>query len=286
MRRGEWSTAFSKRANDGAASRPLTRPGICETSPLLNHVDPARFACLLRLPAPKAPRRAARLRPPRPCHQRRVWACGRPGRGAFTRRTRNLGETADLRSAPGHRARQRAGPGRRPPAGHDLALVVQGDRHRPSLRDRRHQTHRARHHLHHRPGARNRPARPGFSLCPVNRRPDPRPDDPDGFWQLGGTGGFVQPPGSAPDGQRAGACPGPNGAGGGEPHARPRARRRRDRLPRQELHGPPSRPERHRADDVCPGELRALPPQDFQRHLGDRRRPARPLAVPDDQEHA
>ena len=58
--------------------------------------------------------------------------------------------------------------------------------------------------------------------------------------------------------------------------ARPRAVRRRDRLPRRRVPAAAAaRSDRRRTDDVRAGELRALPPQDLQRRLDHRRRAQR-----------
>ena len=65
------------------------------------------------------------------------------------------------------------------------------------------------------------------------------------------------------------------GARGGQRRARPRAVRRRDRLPRHGVPRARARPDRRRADDVRAGQLRALPAQDLQRRLDRGRRAQR-----------
>ena len=62
----------------------------------------------------------------------------------------------------------------------------------------------------------------------------------------------------------------------------PRARARRDRVPRGELSRARARSDRRRAHDVRAGELRALPAQDLQRRLDRRRRGAGQEPVRDD----
>ncbi len=71
---------------------------------------------------------------------------------------------------------------------------------------------------------------------------------------------------------------GPQGARGGQFGDGPRARARRDRLPRRELREDGAQPHRRRAHDVRAGEQRALPAQDLQRLVDHRRQGARTRA--------
>ena len=59
----------------------------------------------------------------------------------------------------------------------------------------------------------------------------------------------------------------------------PRAKRRRDRVPRARLSRARARSDRRRAHHVRSGELGALPPQDLQRRLDRRRRARRPQSL-------
>ena len=72
----------------------------------------------------------------------------------------------------------------------------------------------------------------------------------------------------------------------GEPRARPRAERGRDRVPRARLPRARARPDRRRAHHVRAGELGALPAQDLQRRLDHRRRAPAAVAVRHDPAHA
>ena len=80
-------------------------------------------------------------------------------------------------------------------------------------------------------------------------------------------------------------APGPRRAGGGQQPVRPRAVRRRDRLPGRRVQGPGAQPDGRRADDVRAGQQRALPPQDLQRAVPHRRPAAGSLDVRHDPQH-
>ena len=196
---------------------------------------------------------------------------------AERRRARHARPHPDLRPAATADARRRRVAAGRAASGHDLAVVVEGDRHRAQLRPRRGQ----------RASSAASPiasrTRDGAPLTRRSRRAaaaDPRPDDRgraarDLATRRSCSRTFAPRPLATIDFARR------------RPRARIEARTRRwasrcragrDRLPRRAASRARARSDRRRADDVRAGELRALPAQDLQRRL-DRRRRARRTAV-------
>ena len=221
--------------------------------------------------------RIERLLATLPAHRRRRSAGSRPttctsstrdarppaGRAPRARAAARLRRRRPRRSRPARLAARRAA------SRHDLAVVVEGDRHRARLRTRRRAAHRARPGLAHRRGRRRwrpRTARRSRRSCidPMTEalcsttRPMPR------------------------------ACsrqhePAPLGriALGDDPAAALAARERVARASHCPTARSPTwrtfpatrpRPDGRRGDDVRAGEQRALPPQDLQCRLEHRRR--------------
>ena len=189
------------------------------------------------------------------------------------------------RSKPGPGpARQRLGAGH-PPRGNDVAVVEQGDRHRPQLRPRAGAARGTRHPLGGFRGRWNRRAGARSVVRPHDRTPLRAPRV-RGAWRTAPrlAPGSRGPRGPLPrctgrtaradiSGARAGTRPARRG-----PAARARAQRGGSPLAVRPIRCTRPRPDRRGAHDVRPGELRALPAQDLQRIL-DGGRPAE-RAVP------
>ncbi len=205
---------------------------------------------------------------------------------AFCRRCRRIdrargagpGAPAQVRAERAGAGAQRAAVPLRTTLRHHLALVEQGQRHRPQLWPGEDRAPGARHRL-----LRRRRAWRGGDRA--GRRAAARPHDPDGAGPHGRRQQPVQP--RAAQTAHRGGHPRrrPRGAGEGQRRAGPGPGRGRDRLPGQCVPGPCAQPARHRTDDVRPGQLRALPPQDLQCQLGHRWREPGKVAVRHDQEH-
>ncbi len=204
----------------------------------------------------------------------------RGARGPPRRRgDRDAAASPALRTNAGAARCRRPPPAGRAAPGDDLALVVEGDRHRAHLWSRVGAPDRAWHRLLDRGRGRRRGGAAAHAARPHDRVACSTTTMPPRVVDLAPMFARAQPRplvGGRARRRRRG------GAGARQPRDGPGAGARRDRLPARSLPHARPRSDRRRADDVRAGQQRALPPQDLQRRVRHRRRAAGGVAVPDD----
>ena len=223
-------------------------------------LSPFRVAKLLAALAASRPRARRRRHPRYLLAFRRDRARARAGRAGVLERLLTYGPHDDVDDE------SRRAAGRRAAARHDLAVVVEGDRHRagtaastPVTRIERGIGYRVRANGG---GAAGRARSRGAAAAAA------RPDDRGGAAAARGRARAVRPLSAARAGDDSAARRGRAAIEAANAALGLALAAGRDRLSRRVLPERGPRSDRRRADDVRAGELRALPAQDLQRRAG------------------